>query len=69
VFSKIHLNTQKLANTKVVHLFEGHIFHNWWHLRFGAKNGEKAWSTPSITIHRRQENCKLGVQFMQIMFI
>jgi hypothetical protein len=39
-FSKFHLNTSKSANIKVVHLFEGHTFHNWWHLRFGVEIGE-----------------------------
>jgi hypothetical protein len=34
-----------------------------------VENGEKAWPTPSITIHQHQENCKLGVQFMQILLI
>jgi hypothetical protein len=27
--------------------------------------GEKAWSTPSITIHWCPENCQVGMQFMQ----
>jgi hypothetical protein len=56
-FFKFHLNTSNSPNTKVVQFLEGHNFAFGWHFKFGVEKGEKVWSTPSITIHRRQENC------------
>jgi hypothetical protein len=51
-FSKFHLNTLVSPNIKVVQFFEGHNFAFGWHFKFWVEKGEKAWSTPSITIHR-----------------
>jgi hypothetical protein len=41
VFSKIHLNTSKSPNIKVVQFFEGHNFAFGWHCKFGVEDGEK----------------------------
>jgi hypothetical protein len=40
-FSKIHLNTSKYPNIKVVLFFEGHNFSFGWHFKFWVKKGEK----------------------------
>jgi hypothetical protein len=40
-FSKIHINTPKSPNIKVVQFFEGHNFAFGWHCKFGVENGEK----------------------------
>jgi hypothetical protein len=62
--SKFHLNTSNSPNIKVVQFVEGHNFHVEWHLRFELQICEKAWSTPSATIHRHLENLHLGMQFV-----
>jgi hypothetical protein len=63
-FSKFHLNTSNSPNVKVVYFVEEHNFHVKWHLRFGVEMREKAWSTLVVTVHRRPENCQLGMQFV-----
>jgi hypothetical protein len=58
-FSKFHLNTSISPNAKVVFFVEGHNFHVDCHLRFEVEMGEKAWSTPRVTIHCRPETANL----------
>jgi hypothetical protein len=64
-FSEIHLNTSESPNVKVVCFVKGHNFHVEWHWRFVVEEGEKCRSTPRVTIHRRPENSKLCLQFVQ----
>jgi hypothetical protein len=52
-FSKFHLNTSNSPNIKVVRFFMGHNFYVERHFKFEVELGEKPWSTPSISIHRR----------------
>jgi hypothetical protein len=40
-FSNFHLNTSKAANTKVVHLFEGHNFPNCGNFKFLVQEAQK----------------------------
>jgi hypothetical protein len=40
VFSKIHLNTPKYPNIKVVQFFERHNFAFGWHFKSGVESGE-----------------------------
>jgi hypothetical protein len=66
-FSKFHLNTSKSPNVKVVYFVEGHNFRVEWHCWFEVQNGEKCRSMSLGTIHRRPENNKLCLQFVQKM--
>jgi hypothetical protein len=63
-FSKIHLNTSKSPNVKVVCFVEGHNFHVEWHCWFEVQMGEKLKSTLLVTVHRRPENSQLGIKFV-----
>jgi hypothetical protein len=63
-FSKIHLNTSKSPNVKVVYFVEGHNFHVEWHLKFKVEMCEKLKSTLLVTMHRCPENCRLGIGFV-----
>jgi hypothetical protein len=63
-FSKFPLNTSNSPNTKVVHFVEGHNFHVEWHCWFELQIGENCKSTLLVTIHRRPENSRFGIQFM-----
>jgi hypothetical protein len=47
----------------------GHNFHVERHLRFEVQKGVKPWSTQNDTIHRRHENCQVGMPFVHNMLI
>jgi hypothetical protein len=64
-FSKLHLNTSKSTNMKVVQFVEGHNFHVDWHFKFWVQNDEKRGQPPAAPIHRDMATFKLWLQFMQ----
>jgi hypothetical protein len=63
-FSKFPLNTSNSPNAKVLYFVEGTNFHVEWNYWFEVQNGKKCKSTPRVTIHRRLENCRLGIAFV-----
>jgi hypothetical protein len=69
VLSKFHLNTSNSPKVKVVQFVDGHNFHVEWHLKFEVELGKKAWSAPSVTIHRRPENCQVGMPFVHKLLV
>jgi hypothetical protein len=50
-FSKVHLNTSKSTNMKVVQFLEEHNFHVDWHFKFRGEKGEKLGQLPAAPIH------------------
>jgi hypothetical protein len=65
VFSKIHLNTSKSTNMKVVRFVEGHNFHVDWHFKFWVEIGEKCGQPTTSPIHRDMATFKVWQQIVQ----
>jgi hypothetical protein len=55
-FFKIHLNTPKSPNIKVVQFFERHKFAFGRHCRFGVENGEKLGQLQILTFIGAMKN-------------
>jgi hypothetical protein len=64
-FSKIHLNTSKSTNMKVVQFFEGHNFPVDWHFQFWEEKSEKRGQPPAGPVHKDMATFKVGKLFMQ----
>jgi hypothetical protein len=65
VFSKIHLNTSKSTNMKVVRLVKGHNFHVDWHFNFWVEKGEKRGQLSAAPVHQAMAPFKVWLHFMQ----
>jgi hypothetical protein len=64
-FSKIHLNTSKFTNIKVVQFVEGHNFHVDWHFKFWVEKDGKRGQLSASPVHRDMATFKVWLQFMQ----
>jgi hypothetical protein len=58
-FSKIHLNTSKSTNMKVVQFVEGHNFHVDWHFKFWVEIGAKRGQPLAAPVHRDKVTFKV----------
>jgi hypothetical protein len=65
VFSKIHQNTSKSTNMKVVQFVEGQNFHVDWHFKFWVEKDGKCGQLSASPVHRDMTTFKVWMQFMQ----